>query len=69
MTKNETLEVESEGLFWVAGKTKHSVRSEIEDHTEGRAPTLSNEAKEISKHFGIYKKQERIEGRFNPERP
>ena len=63
MSKNETLKAESQGLFWVAGKTKHSFRSEIEDLTEGRAPTLSNEAKEISKHFGIYKQQERIEGR------
>ena len=45
MSKNETLKVESEGLFWGAGKTKHSFRSEIEDLTEGRAPTLSNEAK------------------------
>jgi sulfite reductase beta subunit-like hemoprotein len=63
MSKNETLKVESQGLFWVAGKTKHSFRSEIEDLTEGRAPTLSNEGKEISKHFGIYKQQERIDGR------
>lgn len=63
MSKNETLKVESQGLFWVAGKTVHSFRSEIEDLTAGRAPTLSNEGKEISKHFGIYKQQERIEGR------
>ena len=63
MSKNETLKVESEGLFWVAGKTKYSFRSEIEDLTEGRPAILSNEAKEISKHFGIYKQQER------PERP
>jgi sulfite reductase (ferredoxin) len=63
MSKNETLKVESQGLFWVAGKTKHSFRSEIEDLTAGRAPTLTNEGKEISKHFGIYKQQERIEGR------
>ena len=50
MSKNETLKVESEGLFWVAGKTKHSFRSETEDHTEGRAPTLSNDA---TTHRGI----------------
>ena len=60
MSRNETLKVESQGLFWVAGKTKHSFRSEIEDLTEGRAPALSNAGKEISKHFGIYKQQERI---------
>ncbi|HTO71052.1 MAG TPA: NADPH-dependent assimilatory sulfite reductase hemoprotein subunit [Myxococcota bacterium] len=63
MSKNETLKLESQGLFWVAGKNKHSFRSEIEDLTAGRAPTLTNEGKEISKHFGIYKQQERIEGR------
>jgi sulfite reductase (ferredoxin) len=63
MSKNERLKVESEGLFWVAGKEKHSFRSEIDDLTAGRAPTLSNEGKEISKHFGIYKQTERVEGR------
>jgi sulfite reductase (ferredoxin) len=63
MSKNEALKVESQGLFWVAGKAKHSFRSEIEDLTTGRAPTLSNEGKEISKHFGIYKQQERVDGR------
>src|SRR5258706_409164 len=63
MSKNEALKVESQGLFWVAGKAKPSFRSEIEDLTAGRAPTLSNEGKEISKHFGIYKQQERVEGR------
>jgi len=63
MAKNETPKVESQSLFWVAGKTKPSFRCEIEDLTEGRAPTLSSEGKEISKHFGIYKQQERVEGR------
>lgn len=63
MSKNERLKVESEGLFWVAGKEKHSFRSEIDDLTGGRAETLSGEAKEISKHFGIYKQVERVDGR------
>ncbi len=63
MSKNERLKVESEGLFWVAGKVKHSFRSEIDDLSAGRAETLSNEAKEISKHFGIYKQTERVDGR------
>lgn len=63
MSKNERLKLESEGLFWVAGKTKHSFRSELDDMAAGRAATLSNEAKEISKHFGIYKQQERVDGR------
>ena len=63
MSKNERLKVESQGLFWVAGKQKHSFRSEIEAMTAGEAETIGNEAKEISKHFGIYKQQERLEGR------
>jgi len=63
MSKNERLKVESEGLFWVAGKEKHSFRSEIDDLGAGRAETLSGEAKEISKHFGIYKQVERVDGR------
>src|SRR5258706_15140430 len=63
MSKNETLKVESQGLFWVAGKTKHSFRSEIEDLTAGGAPPLSNEGKEISKPFRVYKQQERGGGR------
>ena len=62
-TADLKLKLESEGLFWVAGKQKHSFRSEIEDMNAGRAPTLSNEAKEISKHFGIYKQTERVDGR------
>ena len=67
MSKNEQLKLESEGLFWVAGKTKHSFRSEIDDLSAGRAETLSGEAKEISKHFGIYKQVERVDGRKTHE--
>ncbi len=63
MSKNERLKLESQGLFWVAGKQKHSFRSEIEAMSAGEAETIGNEAKEISKHFGIYKQQERFLGR------
>ena len=35
MSKNERLKVESEGLFWVAGKQKHSFRSEIDALSKG----------------------------------
>lgn len=63
MSKVERLKLESEGLFWVAGKEKHSFRSELDAMAHGEAETLSNEAKEICKHFGIYKQQERVEGR------
>ena len=62
MSKVEQLKVGSEGLFYVAGKQKHSFASEIDALSAGEAETLSNEAKEISKHFGIYKQQEREAG-------
>jgi len=63
MSKVERLKVASEGLFWVAGKQRHSFRSEVDELARGERENLSNEAKEISKHFGIYRQQERVEGR------
>jgi sulfite reductase (ferredoxin) len=63
MSKVERLKVASQGLFWVAGKERHSFRSELDELARGERPNLSNEAKEISKHFGIYRQQERVEGR------
>jgi sulfite reductase beta subunit-like hemoprotein len=63
MSKVERLKSASEGLFWVAGKQRHSFRSEVDELARGERENLSNEAKEISKHFGIYRQQERIEGR------
>jgi sulfite reductase beta subunit-like hemoprotein len=63
MSKVERLKAASQGLFWVAGKEKHSFRSEVEALARGEQANLSNEAKEISKHFGVYKQQERVEGR------
>ena len=63
MSKAEKLKAASGGLFWVAGREKHSFASEIDALTRGETETLGNEAKEFSKFFGIYKQQERIEGR------
>jgi sulfite reductase (ferredoxin) len=63
MSKPEKLKANSEGLFWVAGRERHSFASEIDALTRGEAETLGNDAKEISKTFGIYKQQVRIEGR------
>ena len=63
MSKVEKLKSESAGLFWVAGKQKHSFASEIDAMTRGEAETIGGEAKELSKTFGIYKQQVRIEGR------
>ena len=41
MSKNETLKVESEGLFWVAGNTRHSFRSRDRgSHGRPRAHTV-----------------------------
>jgi sulfite reductase (ferredoxin) len=63
MSKNERLKAASEGLFWVAGKQRHSFADEVDAMTRGEAETLSGDAKELSKFFGIYKQQERIDGR------
>ena len=63
MSKNERLKTASRGLFFVAGPKGevHAFGSEIDALTKGEAETLSNEAKELSKFFGIYKQQERGE--------
>ena len=61
MSKVEKLKAGSEGLFWVAGRERHSFAQEIDALGSGEAETISNDAKEISKHFGIYKQQERGE--------
>ncbi len=62
MSKNERLKAESEGLFYVASPgDRHSFRSEVEELEKGERETLSNQAKEISKFFGIYKQQTRGE--------
>ena len=63
MSRNERLKAESQGLFWVAGKRRHSFRDEVESLAAGESANLSNEAKEISKHFGVYKQQARVDGR------
>jgi sulfite reductase (ferredoxin) len=63
MSKVEKLKSESAGLFWVAGKERHSFASEIDAMTRGEAETIGGDAKELSKTFGIYKQQVRIEGR------
>jgi sulfite reductase (ferredoxin) len=62
MSKNERLKVESEGLYWVASPgDRHGFGSEVAALEQGERETLSNEAKEISKFFGIYKQQIRGE--------
>ncbi len=63
MSKNERLKAESAGLFFVGdgSKPSHSFAEELDALSRGEKPTLGNEAKEISKFFGIYKQQERGE--------
>jgi sulfite reductase (ferredoxin) len=59
MSKVERLKSASEGLFFVAGRERVPFARELDALGSGEAATLSNDAKEISKHFGIYKQQER----------
>ena len=62
MSKNERLKVESAGLYWVAEKgERHAFGDEVRELEQQARETLSNEAKEISKFFGIYKQQTRGE--------
>ena len=63
MSKNERLKAGSDGLFWVAGRERHRFGDELDAMTRGEADTIGGDAKELSKFFGIYKQQERIEGR------
>ena len=60
MSKNERIKVESKGLFFVSdGKEVHTFGEEVAALSRGETPTLSGEAKELSKFFGIYKQQAR----------
>src|SRR5262245_45617814 len=63
MSKVEKLKSESAGLFWIAGRQRTSFAAEVDALTRGEAETLGNDAKELSKFFGIYKQQLRIDGR------
>lgn len=63
MSKVEHLKHASEGLFYVqvAGSGRHTFGSEIEALSAREAKTISEQAKEISKTFGIYKQRVRNE--------
>ena len=62
MSKNERIKAASEGLFFVSdGKTIHTFADELDALTRGEAETISGEAKELSKFFGIYRQQIRGE--------
>ncbi len=62
MSKNERIKVASQGLFFVADKDgTHTFLDEIRAMLRGEARTIGNEAKELSKFFGVYKQQARGE--------
>jgi len=63
MSTVERLKSTSEGLFYVHSthESRHTMRSEIDALSVRQAETISEHAKEISKHFGIYKQRERNE--------
>jgi sulfite reductase (ferredoxin) len=63
MSRNERIKGTSRGLFFVGdGRSEpHPFAEEVDALTSGREPTLSGEAKELSKFFGIYKQQTRAE--------
>jgi sulfite reductase (ferredoxin) len=63
MSTVERLKHASEGLFYVQSThaSRHTMRSEIDALSVREAETISEHAKEIAKHFGIYKQRERNE--------
>jgi Sulfite reductase, beta subunit (hemoprotein) len=61
MSKVERLKAASEGLFFVADGKPRPFAAELDALSTGEAETISDAAKEISKHFGIYKQRERNE--------
>jgi sulfite reductase (ferredoxin) len=63
MSSVERLKHASEGFFYVHSthESRHTMRSEIDALSARQAETISEHAKEISKHFGIYKQRERNE--------
>lgn len=62
MSGVERLKHASAGLFYVGeGEQRHPFALELDALTSGDAQTISDHAKEIAKHFGIYKQRERNE--------
>jgi sulfite reductase (ferredoxin) len=62
MSKNERIKVESRGLFYASdGTATHAFAEEVDQLERAERETIGNEAKELSKFYGIYKQQERGE--------
>ena len=61
MSKVDRMKAGSEGLFFIAGREDKPFAQELDELTAGEIPTISRDAKDIAKHFGIYKQRERDE--------
>src|SRR6266436_9984419 len=63
MSTVERLKHASEGLFYVQSthESRHTMRSETDALSAREAETITEHAKEVVKHFGIYKQRERNE--------
>ena len=63
MSKNERIKTASEGLFYVQPATgeRHTFADELDALDRGESQTISGEANEISKFFGLYQQQARGE--------
>ncbi len=63
MSKNERIKTASEGLFYVqpAKGERHPYADEIDALDRGESRTVSSEANELSKFFGVYRQQARGE--------
>ena len=60
MSKNERIKVASQGLFYLAGGAG-TFAGQLDQLSRGEIETIDNEAKELSKFFGIYRQQVRGE--------
>lgn len=62
-SKNESIKLASQGLYYVSDGSKppHTFIDEVEALGESENTTISGEAKELSKFFGIYRQQGRSE--------
>ena len=63
MSKHERIKAASDGLFFVSdGRGEpHTFLDEVQALSRGEKETISGEAKELSKFFGVYQQQQRGE--------
>jgi sulfite reductase (ferredoxin) len=63
MSSVERTKVASAGFWYVGGPGGHTFRAEVDELERGERDTLSGGAADLSKHFGIYRQRERLDGR------